>query len=161
VHLDRISGHSILLHTRVLARPIRLTIMDPFSIAGIVLAIFHLTSTCLKSGNQYFGPSRHTSAALLTLIQELYCFYGAMQSLKTHVAINEHNTIRLSSLECLEGPLSDCKLALCLVEKRLNSNSFFKRKVIGKHCDKKLNEAVNVLKKGRGLFETALLADQR
>ena len=134
-----------------LSSTIRHTTMDPMSITGI----------CLKSGNQHLGPSRHTSTTLLSLIQELYCFYGAIQSLKTHLAINEHDTIRLNSLDCLTGPLSDCKLALCLVEKQLKDDTFFKRKLIGKHCDKKLDDAINVLKKGRGVFETVLLADQR
>ncbi|CAN9407345.1 unnamed protein product [Alternaria alternata] len=135
--------------------------MDPMSITGTVLAIVHITGICLKSGNQHLGPSRYTSTTLLSLIQELYCFYGAIQSLKTHLTINEHDTIRLNSLDCLTGPLSDCKLALCLVEKQLKDDTFFKRKLIGKHCDKKLDDAINVLKKGRGLFETILLADQR
>jgi hypothetical protein len=144
-----------------LASTIRLTTMDPMSITGTVLAIVHITGICLKSGNQHLGPSRYTSTTLLSLIQELYCFYGAIQSLKTHLTINEHDTIRLNSLDCLTGPLSDCKLALCLVEKQLKDDTFFKRKLIGKHCDKKLDDAINVLKKGRGLFETVLLADQR
>jgi hypothetical protein len=135
--------------------------MDPMSITGTVLAIVQITGICLKTGNQHLGPSRHTSATLLSLIQELYCFYGAIQNLKTHLTISEHDTIRLDSLDCLAGPLSDCKLALCLVEKQLEDDTFFKRKVIGKHYDKKLDDAINVLKKGRGLFETVLLADQR
>jgi hypothetical protein len=135
--------------------------MDPMSITGTILAIVHLTDICLEKGNQHLGPSRHTPATLLSLTQELYCFYGAIQSLKTNITINEHDTIRLTSLECLEGPLSDCKFALCLVEKRLNTDTFCQRKLIGKHCDKNLDDAVNVLRKGRGLFEAVLLADQR
>jgi hypothetical protein len=131
------------------------------SITGTILAIVQLASICLEKGNQHLGPSRHTPASLLSLTQELYCFYGAMQSLKTYLAINEHDIIRLSSLESLEGPLSDCKFGFCLVEKRLNTDTFCQRKLIKKHCDKKLDDAVNVLRKGRCLFEAVLLADQR
>ncbi|CAO2655995.1 Nn.00g047980.m01.CDS01 [Neocucurbitaria sp. VM-36] len=135
--------------------------MDPLSITGTVIAIIHLSGVCLKLGNQHLGPSRHTTTTLTSLIQELYCFFGAMKSLQTHLEINEHDSLRLSSLDCLDEPLRDCNVALCLVEKRLRNKTFLRKKLIGKHYDMKLDDAMNILRKGRGLFEIVLLADQR
>jgi len=136
-------------------------VMDPLSITGTAIAVIQLTGTCLQLGNKYWGPSQHTPTSLIDLAQELYCFNGAIKSLQTHFEINEQDEARLSTLACLEGPLKNCNSALLLLREQLANTTFAGWNLLGKRFDRKLHKSLEILRKGRGLFEIVLLADQR
>ncbi|KAI1111767.1 hypothetical protein F5Y14DRAFT_300337 [Nemania sp. NC0429] len=135
--------------------------MDPIGIVGLVIAIIQLTGACLKLGRNLVGPSRHTTAALTALIHELYCFNGVVRSLRTQLETNDVDDATPDAMLFLNNSLENCKNALSLIEVRLASTSFRDRFLVGRHFDKELGESLEILRRGRGVFEIILLGDQR
>ncbi|KAI0811392.1 hypothetical protein GGR55DRAFT_642896 [Xylaria sp. FL0064] len=134
--------------------------MDPISITGLLIATINLTAACLKLGKKHLGPSRHTTAALTALMHELYCFNGVVESLQAQLEIDDGDTT-LDTMSFLNNSVENCKNALSLIEFRLASTSFRDRFLVGRHFDKELDESLETLRRGRGVFKMILLDDQR
>jgi hypothetical protein len=57
-------------------------------------------------------------------------FQGAYESLRLHLELNEEDEARLSALQHLEQPLSECRRALNKIEKRLKTVNFIEQHIL-------------------------------
>jgi hypothetical protein len=137
--------------------------MDGLSVAASVIAVVQLTELTLKVAHKHvgLGPSRFENAELRSISRALYTFNGVLQTLQTHLRINEEDEARLQTLNHLTEPLDQCKEALGLVSSQLESSSFVGKHIIGERFDRKLKKALSVVEDARKLIELALLSDQQ
>lgn len=135
--------------------------MDGLSVAASIIAVVQLTTTCLKLGKKYFGPSVYGSASLQAISTTLYGFNGTIRNLQTHFEINEEDQARLDALSHLDAPLKRCKEALEMLEDRLKSVNLIGQYVAGKFFDRKLRKCLQTIDDARTLFALALDADQK
>ena len=84
-----------------------------------------------------------------------------LQTLQTHLRINEEDETRLQTLIILTEPLNRCKEALELLSDRLENPTFIGKHIIGEHFDRKLKRVLSVIEDARKLIELALLSDQQ
>ena len=130
---------------------------------GSVIAVVQLTELTLKLAHKHMGlgPSRFDKTELQTISRALYTFNGMLQTLQTHLRINEEDEARLQTLNHLTEPLNRCKEALELLSDRLENATFIGRHIIGEHFDRKLKKALSVIEDALKLIELALLSDQQ
>lgn len=137
--------------------------MEGLGVAASVIAIVQLTELALKLAHKHigFGPSRFDHAELQSISRALYTFNGMLQTLQTHLRINEEDEARLQTLNHLTEPLNQCKEALGLLSNRLENLTFIRKHIIGERFDRKLEKALSILEEARKLIELALLSDQQ
>jgi hypothetical protein len=137
--------------------------MEGLGVAASVMAIVQLTELTLKLAHKHMGlePSRFDNTELQSISQALYAFSGMLQTLQTHLRINEKDEARLQTLNHLTEPLSRCEEALELLSGRLENATFIGKYIIGERFDKKLKKALSVIDDARKLIELSLLSDQQ
>jgi hypothetical protein len=137
--------------------------MEGLGVAASVIAVVQLTELTLKLAHKHtgLGPSRFDNAELQSISRTLYAFSGMLQTLQTHLRINEEDEARLQTLNHLTEPLSRCKEALKLLSGRLENATFMGKHMIGERFDKKLKKALSVIDDARKLIELSLLSDQQ
>ena len=135
--------------------------MDGLSLAASVVAIIQLTGICLRLSSKILGPSKNSSKDLQNLSSTLYAFNGSIKNLQTHLEICEEDEARLSALEYLSRPLTDCTKALTLLENYLKNPSLLGRHIIGARFDSKMEKCLSALDHSRTLFTELLLEDQQ
>ncbi|KAH0559302.1 hypothetical protein GP486_004185 [Trichoglossum hirsutum] len=136
--------------------------MEGLGVAASVIAIIQVTELTLKLANKHMGlgPSRFDHAELQSISRTLYTFSGMLQTLQTHLRINEEDEARLQTLSHLTEPLNHCKAALGLLSDRLENLTFVRKHIIGERFDRKLEKALSILEDARKLIELAFLSDQ-
>ena len=134
--------------------------MDPLGILGVtasIIACIQLSGSLLKR----IGPSNYSKKDLNNVLISLYAFRGAYEGLRLHLELNGEDEARLSALQHLEQPLSECKRALDKIEKRLRNLNFIGQHVIGSFWDGGMKKCLQRLDEAKELFELALHADQQ
>lgn len=123
--------------------------MEPFGILGVAASIItcvQLTGALLKR----VGPSDHSKKDLHEILKAICGFRGAYEGLQTSLQLNEEDETRLSALQHLQEPLRDCKKVLDLLEKRLESPTFFGQyTIVGRLWDAKLRRGLKYFKMPR------------
>jgi hypothetical protein len=137
--------------------------MEGLGVVASVIAVVQLTEITLKLVHKHvgLGPSRVNNTELQSISRALYAFNGMLQSLQTHLRINEEDEARLQTLNHLTEPLNRCNTALKLLSDRLKNLTFIGKNIIGERFDRKLKKALSVLEDARKLIELALLSDQQ
>src|SRR2546423_9846785 len=133
--------------------------MEGLGVAASVIAVVQLTLLTLKLAHKHMGVglSRFDNAELQSISRALYAFNGMIQTLQTHLLINEEDEARLQTLNHLTEPLSRSKEALELLSSRLENP----KHIVGERFDRKLKKALSVIDDARKLIELALLSDQQ
>src|SRR5207248_8203053 len=107
------------------------------------------------------GPSRFDNTELQSICRALYALNGVLQTLQTHLRINEEDEARLQTLDHLTEPLSRCKEALEFLSGRLGNATFIGKHITGERFDKKVKKTISVIDDARKLIELSLLSDQQ
>ena len=121
--------------------------MEGLGVAASVIAVVQLTELTLKLAHKHMGlgPSRFDNTDLQSISRALYAFIGMLQTLQTHLRINEEDEARLQTLNHLTEPLSRCEEALALLSSRLENATFIGKHIIGERFDKKLKKPYQLL----------------
>ncbi|KAI9770356.1 MAG: hypothetical protein M1839_003233 [Geoglossum umbratile] len=136
--------------------------MEGLGVAAGVIAVVQLTELALKLAHKHvgLGPSRYDKTELLSISRALYAFNGMLQTLQTHLRINEEDEARLQTLNHLKEPLNQCKEALELLSDQLKDPTFIRKHIVGERFDRKLKKALSIIEDARKLIELTLLSDQ-
>ena len=118
--------------------------MEGLGVAASVIAAVQLTELTLKLAHKHMalGPSRFDNSELQSISRVLYAFNGMLQTLQTHLRINEEDEARLQTLNHLTEPLSRCKESLELLSGRLENPTFIGIYIVGERFDRKLKKAL-------------------
>src|SRR5205809_4251174 len=81
--------------------------MEGLGVAASVIAV-QLTELTLKLAHKHMrlGPSRFDKTELQSISRALHAFNGMLQTLQTHLRINEEDEARLQTLNHLTEPLN-------------------------------------------------------
>ena len=134
--------------------------MDPATAIGLVATAIGLTKSCLQECRKFIGPSKHSTAYVRSILEQLWAFNGSLRNLETHYQIYEEGQARSTVLASIKDPLSNCQTALDSIRKYLESKSFLKRLVTGARFDTTLEKHLSCLESSRILFHELLQADQ-
>ena len=135
--------------------------MAEIGLAASVIAVLHLTESCLKASRQWLGPSEFRSSDRTAMITALYEFNGALKTFETCLKIHEDNEARLRSLDHLTPTLQRCEEALNILQDFIERSGFVGKYVVGPKFDKKLKASLKALDGAKELFMLALLGDQQ
>lgn len=107
------------------------------------------------------GPSQHSSKNLREIIANLYSFNGAITNLQSHLVIFEEDQARLQELAKLQEPLKTSMESLDFIKQWLEDASLVHKYLLGGRFDKKVENCMRSLNRGRDLLQEVIQSDNR
>lgn len=92
---------------------------EALGLVGSIIAIVQITEEVIKISRKYIHTEKETLSVLAQLVGKLSAYKGLFEGLQLQAEIDESNSVRLSSLKHLNGPLDACLEALKVIEEKL------------------------------------------
>lgn len=140
--------------------------MDPLSITAGVIAVVQVTATCLKLCSRPLGSSEYETATLKRISADLFAFNGIVRNLQTYIEIAEGDESRLGHMSHIQEPLARSEESLRIIEDALvkRNDSRIPRlvsiHVTGRRFDRRLSQALAILKSSGGVLQLAIQTDE-
>jgi len=134
---------------------------EAVGLVASIIAIVQITEEVIKISKKYIHTEQETRSVLAKFIGKLSAYEGLFKGLELQARYDESNSIRLSSLEHINGPLDACKEALRVIEKKLRNPPSPLNISFGKILPREAVDAIKRLDDLQPLLQFALEADQR
>lgn len=135
--------------------------MDPFSLTVGAMGLATAVKECLELARKFLGPSKHDSKNLISIMQSLYNFQGAMEIFSLFSESIDGDDDRLECRETLNLAIEKCGECLRKVKSFLQSDDVIRKYILGPRFDKDLKVSLKALDECKEVFMMALHLDQQ
>lgn len=132
--------------------------MDPLSLAGGVIAIITLVTSCLKGINKHIGPSVTSSAEIEKANETLYNILSVTSGFKTYLDLHDEDEDHMNILEVLAPVVTETLNAVQIIKDYVGSGRT-ERAFRGVRFDRKLTKALKSLDEASKVFKMAVSAN--
>jgi hypothetical protein len=132
---------------------------EALGVASSIISIVQITKEIVALAKKHIHATEHAYSILSTLLGRLTAYKGLFEGLQLQAESHESDTIRLSALDYVGGPLEACKESLSFIKDALQKPRG--KLWIGKVLNKDITKASEKLDQLRPILQTALEADHR
>lgn len=135
--------------------------MDPFSLTVGAMGLATAVKECLELARKFLGPSKHDSKNLISVMQSLYNFQGAMEIFSLFSENIDGDDDQLECRKKLNLAIEKCGECLRKVKSFLQSDDVIRKYILGPRFDKDLKVSLKALDECKEVFMMALHLDQQ